>query len=167
MANNKEKPQCVVIAGGIASGRHAFLGNFRHSFALDFPYRKLEDGTKSKRSFVTILSLSPDEVLKIKQLEKLGYRLTLYYLFTGSKLAYYRSFSKSIVNKNNFNENEIEASYSYTYKGLASCIQSFDLVFFLKNFKDLEFVSAYEPKTMKEEELATAIISLKREAEGE
>lgn len=164
---SKEGMQLIVIAGGEASGRHSFLRNFRHSFALDFSLRSLEEGLKKKESFVTIASLNNEEIDLLKQAATSGYRLTLYYLFTGSTLALYRAHSRSIIEKKVFSKTNVLSSYSFTYKGLAKSLPYFDLVFFLKNYKELEFISAYEPQKTEEEVLARTILALKREAEGE
>lgn len=162
-------PRLILVAGGECSGRRSFARAYRHSFLLDLPFRKLGEGISSRSSFAAIISLDErDDRTRelLRKAKELGYRITMYYLFTGSSLALLRGHSLSVVERKPFDPEAIKESYRHTYKGLALALPCLSLVFLVTNFKKTRIRAVLEPGETMEEDMLEAIVSLKREAEG-
>lgn len=143
----EEQPQLIVIAGVPGSGRSTFAMCYKNAFIHSLPVKSFKEGLSSGDSFATILTLAaPEDMVNLQKAHRHGYRITIYYMFTGRLLSMLRARYRQIAEGVPFNESSFKKNYAASYKGLISTYQRCDIVFFIRNQKEFEFLAAYDPK---------------------
>ncbi|MCQ2798325.1 MAG: hypothetical protein MJ220_00360 [Bacilli bacterium] len=146
---DEEKKQLIIVAGPEASGKKTFAEVFKTAFLQGLPEDNLYKGIISGMSFYCVSSLSTsDEVKLVKLAKERGYRVTIYFLFAPHELCLVRARLRSIVSKIPYNETEMKAKYDSSRKNLAELKTSTDIVFFIRNLKEFDFVSALSPSEL-------------------
>jgi predicted ABC-type ATPase len=143
----EEQPQLIVIAGVPGSGRSTFSKCYKNAFIHSLPIKAFKEGLSSGDSFATILTLAaPEDMVNLQKAHRHGYRITIYYMFTGKLLSMLRARYRQVAEGVPFNESAFKKNYAASYKGLISTYQRCDIVFFIRNQKEFEFLAAYDPK---------------------
>ena len=142
-----EQPQLIVIAGVPGSGRSTFARCYKNAFIHSLPVKPIKEGISGGESFATLMTLAqPEDMLNLQKAHRRGYRITIYYLFTGKLLSMLRARYRQVVEGVPFNEPSFRKNYAASYKGLISTYQRSEIVFFIRNQKEFEFLAAYDPK---------------------
>lgn len=145
----EEKKNLVIVAGADGSGKSTFSNCFKNAFLRSLPVYTLYQGTIAGLSFAAETSLSDQKDIEIiKGASNKGYKITLYYIFSGKLLSLTRARYRSVVEETAFDESLLKREYEASFKGLLEVYQSLDLVFFINNQKEFQFLSAYEPANM-------------------
>ena len=146
MKEKNNRKEIIVIAGVPGSGKSSFSSSFKDSFLKSYPLLPLIEGLKSGNSFACELSLATDtQLFLLHKAKEDGYGITVYYLFTGKLLSSERALVRQISMGIPFDEALFRSTYEASYKGLGTIYPDCELVFFVKNQKYFEFVSAFDP----------------------
>jgi predicted ABC-type ATPase len=166
MNEETEDKQLILVAGVTGSGRSTFSRLFKNSFLRSLPRLSINEGLATLKSFYALSTLGDlEEISLLNKAKILGYKITIYYLFTGRLLSIQRAKLREIVTGEKCDENNSKRWYESSYKGLASCFDIADFVFFLKNQKDLLFVAAYQPSTTPKERYLASLQKMRDEVD--
>jgi predicted ABC-type ATPase len=162
-----EDKQLIVVAGVEGSGKSTFSRIFKNSFLHSLPEMSAADGLTKETSFYLKSDLAdPHFSMVLAKAKALDYKITIFYLFTGKTLASERAKLRGLLDGRPFDEVRFKKNYDLSYKGLANCYDSADVIFFLKNQKSLLFLAAYEPNSMKKEAYLLAAEKLRIEVDS-
>lgn len=157
-----ERPQIIVVAGVTGSGKSTFCECYKNSFLQSLPLMNLGEGIQSGESFALTSNLTNSSQFTIlADAKKKGYKITGYYLFTGRTLSLERARLRSLVGREPFDEALFRKSYETSYKGLKELFAIVDLLFFIRNQKEFEFISAFDPSTTSRSVFLTALEQMK------
>ncbi len=152
----------ILVAGVEASGRSTFIHCFKNAFLQSLPLYPLYQGLAGHLSFASKSTLAESETLVLlKNAKAEGYKITIYYIFSGKVLSLSRARFRAVAARCPFDENDFRKNYDKSYKGLSECFDIADLIFFVRNQKDFEFLSAFEPKKIKREDFYKALLKVK------
>ncbi len=158
MEKNLEQKELILVCGVEGSGRETFASCFKNSFLSSLPYKPLYQGFLSGSSFASSSSLTdPKHFEYIKTLHNAGFKITVYYLFAGKLLCIARNRFKLLSDGRAFDETTFKKNYEASYKGLIDIYEYVDLVFFIKNQKEFEFLVAYSKNETKVDEFKEAV----------
>jgi predicted ABC-type ATPase len=162
-----DQPLLILVAGVEGCGKTTFISCFKNAFLQSLPQYPLFQGILGHLSFASESSLVDSQTLELLQKAKtIGYKITIYYIFSGKLLSLSRSHYRVLVGGQAFDEKEFHNSYDKSYKGLAECFDLADLIFFVRNQKNFEFLSAFEPKKMKQEDFYRALLKVKNSVDA-
>lgn len=157
MAENEGK-ELILVCGVDGSGRNTFLTSFKNSFMASLPNLPLYQGLIGGLSFCSTSSLIDEKHLTyIRLAHEQGYKITLYYIFCGKILGLARNRLRVLAQGIAFDETLFRKTYDASYKGLVEVYPYTDLVFFIKNQKEFEFMVAYEPSSTPQEVFKNAV----------
>lgn len=157
-----DSKQLILVAGVEGSGKSTFAKIFQNSFLRSLPNLSLLEGLRNEESFYLETDLSnPQEFDLLDKAKALGYKITVFYLFTGKLLSSQRAKLRGLYSGISFDEGAFRKTYEASYKGLGSLYDYADLIFFLKNQKQILFLAAYEPKTTQKEDYLAALEKLR------
>lgn len=159
---NKETLQLILVAGPIASGKTTFAKCYKNAFLQSLEIKGLKEGIKAETSFASLSTLRDEDLPLLEKAHRKGYRITIYFLFTGRLLTCLRGRYRQIAEGIPFDEAEAKKEYEHSYKGLEEISRLVDLVFFIRNQKEFKFLKAYEPKNMDKEQFHKAIKLVKK-----
>lgn len=158
MEKNLEQKELILVCGVEGSGRDTFASCFKNSFLQSLPYKPLYQGFLSGSSFSSSSALTdPKHIEYIKTLHNNGYKITVYYLFAGKLLCIARNRFKLLSDGRAFDETTFKKTYESSYKGLLEIYEYVDLVFFIKNQKEFEFLVAYSKNETNEDDFKEAV----------
>lgn len=158
MARKSKTKELILVCGVEGSGRGTFADCFKNSFMQSLPIMPLYQGIISEGSFVATSSLTDQKHINyIKYASNNGYKITMYYIFAGKQLSIARNRFRLLSDGMAFDEEAFKKSYEASYKGLLELYQYIDLVFFIKNQKEYEFMVAYSPTETKLEDFKEAV----------
>jgi predicted ABC-type ATPase len=162
-----EQKQLVIVSGVEGSGKSTFSRLFKNSFLRSLSKADPSEALKSEKSFYYETDLAnPEEIALFEKAKGLDYKITIYYLFSGKLLAAQRAKLRSLIQGDSFDEEAFKTNYEASYKGLANCYSFADVIFFIKNQKQLLFLAAYDPKTTKKETYLSALEKLENEVDA-
>jgi predicted ABC-type ATPase len=157
-----DQPLLIVVAGVEGCGKTTFMNCFKNSFLQSLPQFPLFQGLLDHLSFASESSLGDSETFELlKKAKTVGYKITIYYLFTGRVLSTSRLRYRALAIGTPFRENEFRHNFDKSYKGLAECFDLADLIFFIRNQKNFEFLSAFEPIKTNREDFFKALLKIK------
>lgn len=159
---NKDTLQLILVAGPSASGKRTFASCYKNAFLQSLKIKDLKIGIKEEQSFAALTELSDGDLELISKAYKKGYRITIYFLFTGRQLTCLRGRYRQISEGIPFDEAEARKEYDHAYKGLEDIAHRADLVFLIKNQKEFNFLAALEPKTISTDQFHKAIRTVKK-----
>ena len=94
----EEQPQLIVIAGVPGSGRSTFARCYKNAFIHSLPIKSFKEGLSSGDSFAAILTLAaPEDMVNLQKAHRRGYRITIYYMFTGKLLSMLRARYRQVA----------------------------------------------------------------------
>ncbi len=158
MAERSNTKELILVCGVEGSGRGTFADCFKNSFMQSLPVMPLYQGIIGGSSFVSTSSLTdPKHINYIKYASQNGYKITLYYIFAGKLLSIARNRFRFLSDGLSFDEETFKKTYESSYKGLIELYEYIDLVFFIKNQKEYEFMVAYSPSETKLDEFKEAV----------
>ncbi|MCR4561593.1 MAG: hypothetical protein K5694_00080 [Bacilli bacterium] len=140
----EDSKHIIIVAGVTGAGKTTFAEAYKNSFLHSYPEFTLLDGVKQGVSFFTKQNLTTLSQLRlIQEAHNLGYRITVYYLFTGKLLSDARSKLRQIAVGQAYDEELFKSTYEDSYKGLMEIYPLLESCFFVKNQKNFEFLAAY------------------------
>lgn len=146
MEENQNCKELILVCGVDGSGRSTFAQCFKNSFMQSLPAEPLYQGLLGGSSFVSTSSLIDSKHIEyIKKAHLMGYKITVYYIFAGKLLSIARNRFRLLADGHSFDEQEFKKTYESSYKGLLEIYEYIDLVFFIRNQKEYEFLVAYSP----------------------
>ncbi len=158
MAERSNSKEIILVCGVEGSGRGTFADCFKNSFMQSLPMMPLYQGIIGGSSFVSTSSLTDlKHINYIKYASQNGYKITLYYIFAGKLLSIARNRFRLLSDGMAFDEDAFKKSYESSYKGLIEVYSYIDLVFFIKNQKEYEFMVAYSPSETDVDEFKEAV----------
>lgn len=162
-----EQKQLVIVAGVEGSGKTTFSVLFKNSFLRSLPKKIPFEAIKKGDSFYYETDLAdPKEIDLLNQAKSLDYKITIFYLFAGKLLSAQRAKFRCLIDGTGFDEESFKTHYETSYKGLGNSYAFADVIFFIKNQKQLLFLAAYEPKTTKKENYFSALQKLEIEVDN-
>jgi predicted ABC-type ATPase len=162
-----DQPLLILVAGVEGCGKTTFIGCFKNAFLQSLPQYPLFQGILGHLSFASESPLTESETLELlRKAKTMGYKLTIYYIFSGKLLSLSRSRYRALVNGHPFDETEFRKSYDKSYKNLAECFDLADLIFFVRNQKNFEFLSAFEPKNTRRDDFYEALLKVKNSVDA-
>lgn len=148
----------VLVCGVEGSGKSTFCSCFKNSFLRSLPQMPLYQGLISGLSFASTSTLIDEKHLSyIKLAHEQGYKINIYYIFSGKLLSIARSRFHLLVEAHSFDESVFRKTYDQSYKGLMEIYEYCDLVFFIRNQKEYEFLVAYDSSTIGLDEFKIAV----------
>ncbi len=158
MAKRSNSKELILVCGVEGCGRGTFATCFKNSFMQSLPIMPLYQGIISGGSFVATSSLNdPKHINYIKYASQNGYKITMYYIFAGKQLSIARNRFRLLSDGMAFDEEAFKKTYDASYKGLIELYEYIDLVFFIKNQKEYEFMVAYSPSETKLDDFKEAV----------
>ena len=148
----------ILVCGVEGSGKETFCSCFKNSFLQSLPMVPLYQGLLSGCSFASTSTLIDEKHLSyIKLAHEQGFKINVYYIFSGKLLSIARNRFRLLVEAHSFDEATFKKTYDQSYKGLVNIYPYTDLVFFIRNQKEYEFLVAYDPQTTDVEKFKTAV----------
>lgn len=158
MEERENNKVMILVCGVDGSGKSTFCSCFKNSFLRSLPQLPLYQGLLSGLSFASTSTLIDEKHLSyIKLAHEQGYKINVYYIFSGKLLSIARSRFHLLAEAHSFDEAVFKKTYDQSYKGLVDIYEYCDLVFFIRNQKEYEFLVAYEPSTTDLEKFKTAV----------
>lgn len=143
-----DRPQIILISGVTGSGKTSFRNCYKNSFLQSLPLLALNQGIASGGSFCCETNLTnKTQFVLLEKAKSSGYKIKAYYLFTGRLLSLNRARIRNVSRGEPFDEALFKQSYESSYKGLIALYDFSEVIFFIKNQKNFEFLSAFEPAT--------------------
>ncbi|MCH3908981.1 MAG: hypothetical protein LKF75_03525 [Bacilli bacterium] len=165
--NQTNEKQLIVVAGVTGSGKSTFSSAFKNSFLRSLPLLSLDKGLASDSSFYVETNLSnASQFSYFEKAKDLGYKITVYYLFTGKQLSIARARLREAAGGEHFEEGLFKKSYEASYKGLTSVFSVADVIFLLRNQKSLDFVTAFQPSNGDIDTFSKMVKRLKSEVDS-
>lgn len=156
------RKELVLVCGVQGSGKETFCQCFKNSFLQSLPIMPLYQGLVGGLSFTAVSDLTDAKHLTyITVAHDRGYRITLYYLFTGKLLCSSRNRFRVLTDGTPFLESDFKKRYDSSYRGLVEIYSSTDLVFFIRNQKGFEFLKAFDPTDTNETTFKEAVHRVK------
>lgn len=158
MEEKENNKTLILVCGVDGSGKGTFCSSFKNSFLQSLPMKPIYEGLLSGISFASTSTLIDEQdVAHIKLAHEQGFKINVYYIFSGKLLSMARSRFRMLVEAHYFDENAFKKTYEQSYKGLISIYNYVDLVFFIRNQKEYEFLVAYDPLSTNEEDFKNAV----------
>jgi predicted ABC-type ATPase len=143
-----DRPQIILIAGVTGSGKTTFRGCYKNSFLQSLPLLTLSQGMANGGSFCCETNLTnKTQFTLLEKAQRQGYKIKAYYLFTGKLLSLNRARIRNVSRGEPFDEALFKRSYESSYKGLIDLYDYSEVIFFIRNQANFEFVSAFEPSS--------------------
>lgn len=140
------RPQIILIAGVTGSGKTTFRSCYKNSFLQSLPLLTLSQGVASGESFCCETNLTnKTQFTLLEKAKRQGYKIKAYYLFTGRLLSLNRARIRNVSRGEPFDEALFKRSYESSYKGLLELYDYSEVIFFIRNQANFDFVSAFEP----------------------
>ena len=156
------RKELVLVCGSQGSGKEMFCQCFKNSFLQSLPVLPLYQGLVGGLSFAATSDLTdPKHLTYITAAHDRGYRVTLYYLFSGRLLCAARNRFSALTDGTPYHEAEFKKGYESSYRSLVEIYPSTDLVFFIRNQKGFEFLRAFDPQDTDEATFKEAVHRVK------
>lgn len=140
-----DKPTIILVLGPDGSGKSLFAQCFKHSFLQSLPSFPLYRGILSGASFYSVSSLVDEkDVSLLAKAKKKGYRIIVYVLFAARILCAERNRLQSLINGVYWQNVNFRDDYETFYDRLLAIYPDVDMVFFVNNQKEFEFLGVYD-----------------------
>jgi predicted ABC-type ATPase len=143
-----DRPQIILIAGVTGSGKTTFRDCYKNSFLQSLPLLSLNQGLATGESFCCETNLmNQTQFTLLEKAGRMGYKIKAYYLFTGRLLSLARARLRNVSRGEPFDEALFKRTYESSYKGLIDLYDYSEVIFFIRNQAQFEFLSAYDPSS--------------------
>lgn len=122
--NQTNEKQLIVVAGVTGSGKSTFSSAFKNSFLRSLPLLSLDKGLASDSSFYVETNLSnASQFSYFEKAKDLGYKITVYYLFTGKQLSIARARLREAAGANILRKDSSKNPMRPLIKALPLCFR--------------------------------------------
>ena len=140
----KDNPTIILVLGPKGSGKTLFAQCFKHSFLQCLPSLPLYRGILSGASFYSLSSLTDEkDVALLVKAKKKGYRIIAYVLFAARLLCAERNRLRSLIDGVLWQNVNFREEYESFYDRLLAIYPDVDMIFFVNNQKEFEFLGVY------------------------